>query len=94
MSNPFYTAFNNLMRQNQSTNNIMSLIQQAKQMENNPGQILDILMQKGKINQQQYNELQQYKNNPQQVVYYLMNHGNIGPMNQAQQTAGPYRGQF
>ena len=88
-----YNLLNNINRNN-GGNNILSLIYQAKQMQNNPGQVLDILLYNNKIDQQQYNELQQYKNNPWQVFNYLMNHGNSNELNQAQQTADQYRGQF
>lgn len=93
MGNPFYNRFNNMMNHNQY-NNIFGLINQAKQLEKNPGQILDILIQNGKIDQQQYNELQEYKSNPQQIFNYLINHGNAMQLNQAQQKAGPYRNQL
>lgn len=44
--------------------------------------ILDILLQSGKINNQQYNELQPYKNDPQQIASYLMNSGNANKLNE------------
>lgn len=74
--------FNNL--NNGYENNIDDIMIQANQCQQNPGVILDILAQKGKINQQQYNELQQYRNNPQFIAQYLMNN-NQGYANQINQ---------
>lgn len=68
--------------QNPSVANAMNLINKIKQLQNNPGQILDELAQSGRISQNQYNDLQQYRNNPQQIVNYLMRNGNA---NQQQQ---------
>ncbi len=53
-------------------------------VKNNPGAILDILLQKGKINQQQYYELQQYKNNPEAIGRYLINSGYGDAINYAE----------
>ena len=76
MPNPLFNKF--------GTNNISSQIMQIK---NNPGTILDILFQKGKITQQQYNDLQPYKNDPEAIVKYLINNGKSYEINQAEQLA-------
>lgn len=60
---------------------------QLMRLKNNPGQILDILLQSGKINRQQYNDLQLYRNDPRQIVQYLVNNGKATQINQAQQLA-------
>jgi len=60
-------------------------------LKNNPGAILDILLQNGKINQQQYSELQQYKNNPEAVGNYLISHGKQNEIYQAEQDAKSIR---
>lgn len=93
MSNPLFNKFGGgnyysppqrMMPQN-SGNGLINLIRQYKQIQNNPGAILDILLQNGKINQQQYNELQSVRNNPQQIFNYLSQHGNASQLNMAQQ---------
>ena len=66
---------------------IVNALKQYRQLQNNPGAILDILLQNGKINNQQYNELQPIRNDPQQIVNYLVQHGNASQINQAQQIA-------
>ena len=60
---------------------------QLMSLRNNPGGILDILLQSGKINQQQYTELQPYKNNPEVIGKYLINRGFGGAISNAEQTA-------
>lgn len=88
MANSIYNKYKNLNQgftrppQNNGLGNILAQLHQVQQ---NPSAILDILAQSGKINQQQYQELQQYKNNPQQIVNYLYNHGNANELEQAKQ---------
>jgi hypothetical protein len=52
-----------------------------------PGVILDIMLNNGKINRQQYNDLQQFRNNPEMICKYLMNNGRANELNYAQQIA-------
>ena len=87
MPNPLFNRFGNAKQNNnyQYGNNIISQLAQVKK---NPAAILDILLQNGKINQKQYNDLQPFKNNPQQIVNYLVQNGNANQINQAQQMAG------
>ena len=63
---------------NQSRLNISN---QIKMIQEDSGAILDILLQNGKINQQQYAELQPYRNNPQMIFNYLSNNGNYNELN-------------
>lgn len=72
-------------------NNLLNILNQYAQIKNDPGKIIDILVQNGKINQQQYNELQPMRNNPQQIVNYLFQHGNANQINQAQQIAAQFK---
>lgn len=89
MANPLFNRFGNQNNQqyygqrNQGNN----IISQLAMLKKNPGAILDILIQNGKINQQQYNDLQQYKNNPEMIGKYLINSGKANEINQAEQTA-------
>lgn len=81
MANPLFNRFgggNNVQPQN-------NIISQFLRLQKNPGEILDVLLQSGKINQQQYNELQPYKNNPEMIGKYLMDNGNSNSINQIQQ---------
>ena len=78
------------MQQQSQPNQINNILSQVSALQNNPAAILDILLQHGKINQQQYNELQPYKDNPQQIVSYLISHGNAPQIDQARQQAGQY----
>lgn len=88
MANPLFSRFGNQYNYQRSNNVGNNIISQLAQIKRNPGAILDILLQSGKINQQQYNELQPMRNNPQQIVNYLASHGNASQINQAQQIAG------
>ena len=63
---------------NNNNGNIIS------QLLMNPGAILDIMFQNGKINNQQYNDLQQYKNNPQAIFQYLLNNGKSTELRRAE----------
>ena len=82
MPNSLFTMFGN-DKNNMSGN----ILKQLAQIKRNPGAILDIMLQNGKIDYQQYNELQQYKNNPEMIVQYLMNKGKSNEINQSQQMA-------
>lgn len=87
MANPLYNILNGANRNFQRPqNNMMNLISQFRQVQQNPGAILDIMLQNGKITQQEYQEMQPYKNNPQQLVQYLTK-GHASEINQAQQQA-------
>ena len=87
---PLYNRFGGKHQPNNQVNNsigIADVLKQYRQLQNDPGAILDILLRNNKINQQQYNELQPMRNNPMQIVNYLIQHGNAGQINQAQQNA-------
>ena len=81
--NPIFQRFGVKNNQNKSNN----LVSQLMSLRNNPGGILDILLQNNKIDQRQYQDLQQYKNNPQAIVQYLINNGKSVEINQAQKMA-------
>ena len=87
MSTSLFNRFGNTNQYGGFQNNILSQLALVKK---NPGAILDILLQSGKINQQQYSDLQKYKNDPQAIVNYLIQNGNAGQINQAQRTAGQF----
>ena len=84
MPNSLFNKFGNNGLQRRPQNNIVS---QLMSLRSNPGGILDILLQNGKINQQQYTELQPYKNNPEAIGRYLISHGFGGAINSAEQVA-------
>ena len=89
MANSIYNKYRNISQNipRPPQNNIMNLISQLRQVQQNHGHILDILLESGKINQQQYQELQPYKDNPQQIYNYLCNCGNTNELNKAIQQA-------
>ena len=87
MGNFLFNRFGGNVMQNNMNNNFSNILSQLRQLQNNPGKILDILYQKGKINQMQYNDLQSIKNNPYEIVRYLSMHGNQNAINQASQDA-------
>lgn len=84
MPNSLFNKYGNRGMQGRPQNNILS---QLMSLKNNPGGILDILLQNGRINQQQYTELQPYKNNPEAIGKYLINRGFGGGISNAEQTA-------
>ena len=81
MPNNLFNRFGNTPRQNNSNN----ILAQLAQIKKDPGAILDILLQNGKISQQQYHDLQPYKNNPEAIGKYLINSGKGSEINQAEQ---------
>lgn len=94
MANPLFNRFgggyqNSINNNSSNVGNggLLGILRQYRQLQRDPGAILDILFQHGKINQQQYNELQPMRNNPQQIVNYLTQHGNANQINYAQQIA-------
>lgn len=86
MPGSLFNRFGNA-NQNYQRNNSGNIISQLAQVKKDPGAILDILLRNGKINQQQYNDLQQYRNNPEMIGQYLINHGRANEIGQAEQQA-------
>ena len=83
MANPLFNILGGRIN-NFPVGNIMNQYMQLKQ---DPGKILDLLFQNGKINMQQYNDLQPYRNNPQAIVNYLSMNGNANQINTAENLA-------
>ena len=83
MPTSLYKKFGN----NNPPRNNNNILLQLLQLQNNPGGILDILLRNGKINQQQYNDLQRYRNNPEAIGRYLINAGKGNELSQAEKTA-------
>lgn len=83
MANPLFDMLGGRIN-NSPVGNIMNQYMQLKQ---DPGKILDLLFQNGKINMQQYNDLQPYRNNPQAIVNYLSMNGNANQINNAENLA-------
>ena len=57
--------------------NMMSAIQQIRQMQQNPNGLCDLLLQKNRISQAQYEEMKKFNGNPQMIGQYLMQNGNM-----------------
>ena len=85
MANPLFNRFGNNRVAGNQNNGLIGILNQYKQIQNDPGKILDVLLNNGKISQQQYNDLQPMRNNPQQIVNYLSQHGNADQINRASQ---------
>lgn len=66
--NPFFNMMNNPM---------MNLLQQVRQIKQNPSQLAGILQQRGMINEQQARDIQQMGGNFEQVGQYLMQNGKM-----------------
>lgn len=62
---------------------MFQMMQYINMLRRDPSQMSQFLLQQGRINKQQYDEIQQLGigNNPQAIGQYLMNHG---MMNQRQ----------
>lgn len=91
MPNPLFNKFGNMYnypRQQNVGNNLMT---QLMMLKNNPSVILDIMLQNGKINQYQYNDLKQYANNPEMIVRYLASNGKNAELSHAEQIANQIR---
>ncbi len=88
MGNPLFNRFGGINNANPNRNyNNNNIFHQLAQIKQNPGAILDILFQNGKINQQQYNDLWQFRNNPEMIGRYLINNGKANEINYAEQMA-------
>ena len=83
MPTSLFNRFGNMGKRNPQNN----LVSQLMSLRSNPGGILDILLQNGKINQQQYSELQPYRNNPEAIGKYLISYGKGAEISNAEQTA-------
>lgn len=66
--NPFFNMMNNPM---------MNILQQVRQIKQNPNQLAGLLQQRGMINEQQAKEIQQMGGNFEQVGQYLMQNGKM-----------------
>lgn len=66
--NPFFNMMNNPM---------INLLQQVRQIKQNPSQLAGILQQRGMINEQQARDIQQMGGNFEQVGQYLMQNGKM-----------------
>lgn len=82
MPSDLFKRFGGSQRFHSPTQNTPNIFAQLVQIKQDPGKILDILLQNGKINQIEYNELQPYKNNPEAIARYLMNAGNSSELQQ------------
>lgn len=58
-----------------SMQSMMNTINQIRQIRQNPSGLADLLLNNGKISQQQYEQIKGY--NPQQIGQYLMQSGNM-----------------
>lgn len=80
---PQFQSQQQMYQQNGNARN--NILTQFMMVKNNPGAVLDIMLRNGKINQQQYNDLQQYRDDPLMMVRYLANNGKSAELNYAEQ---------
>lgn len=75
--NPF---FNPMAMQGMRANpmqNVMNVMQQVRQIKQNPNQLASFLQQRGMINENQARDIQSMGSNYQQIGRYLMNNGKL-----------------
>ena len=84
MANPLFNRFGNVNNTSQTNNSNKNILFQLAQLKRDPGSILDIMLSNGKINQQQYNDLQRYRGNPEMICKYLINNGKANEINNAE----------
>ena len=66
--NPFFSMINNP---------VMNILNQVRQIKQNPSQLASLLQQRGMINEQQAQDIQKMGNNYEQIGHYLMNNGKM-----------------
>ena len=66
--NPFFNIMNNPM---------INLLNQVRQIKQNPNQLATLLRQRGMINDAQAQEIQKMGGNYEQIGHYLMNQGRM-----------------
>ena len=66
--NPFFNMMNNPM---------MNILQQVRQIKQNPSQLAGLLQQRGMINEQQAKDIHQMGGNFEQIGQYLMQNGKM-----------------
>lgn len=66
--NPFFNIMNNP---------VMNILNQVRQIKQNPSQLASLLQQRGMINEQQAQDIQKMGSNYEQIGQYLMNNGKM-----------------
>lgn len=66
--NPFFSMMNNP---------VINILNQVRQIKQNPSQLASLLQQRGMINEQQAQDIQKMGNNYEQIGQYLMNNGKM-----------------
>lgn len=72
MPNPL---FNRFVGQGNPMSNAMQVANLFRQIQNDPSKITDLLLQKGRISEEQYQEMQKFGGNPRMMVQYLLGQG-------------------
>ena len=73
--NPFFNPM--MMTRINPMQNIMNVMQQVRQIKQNPNQLASFLQQRGMISNEQMNDIQNMGNNYEQIGRYLMNNGKM-----------------
>ena len=58
-------------------NPVMNILNQVRQIKQNPSQLASLLQQRGMINEQQAQDIQKMGSNYEQIGHYLMNNGKM-----------------
>ena len=66
--NPFFNMMNNP---------VINILNQVRQIKQNPSQLASLLQQRGMINEQQAQDIQKMGSNYEQIGQYLMNNGKM-----------------
>lgn len=75
MSNPLFNKFG--PSQNYSRMNPLQMANLFRQVQSNPSKITDLLLQNGRINKQQYDDMQKFGGNPEAIAKYLLENGTM-----------------
>ena len=62
---------------NMMNNPMIQLMNQVRQIKQNPNQLASLLQQRGMISEQQAKEISQMGNNYEQIGHYLMDNGKM-----------------
>lgn len=79
MGNPLFNRFGGGIPQQNANPMVgaLSAIKAYREIQNDPSKICDLLLQRGKITQNQYNEMKKLNGNPELMARYLMQSGTL-----------------
>lgn len=75
--NPFFNPMMQGMTRMNPMQNVINVMQQVRQIKQNPNQLASLLQQRGMINENQAKEIEKMGNNYEQIGRYLMDNGKL-----------------